>query len=348
MHRICTSLAKAGYDVTLIGRLRSFSIPLSNKPYKQKRLKCWFDQGKLFYVEYSIRLFFFLLFTRFDIINAIDLDTLLPCFFISKIKSKPCIFDAHEYFTEVPEVLDRPFTKKVWESLERMIIPRLKYCYTVSESIAGLFEEKYKTSFQIIRNVPILYKDSEIIRNYHDEQGRYFIYQGVLNQGRGLETIIEAMQYVDCQLYIVGEGDLSEQLRQLATKFKVKSKVQFLGFVQPDKLPSITLKAYAGINVSVNTGLSYYYSLNNKCFDYIHAGIPSITNNFPEYHKINSQYEVSVMIDNSVENIANAMNSLLNDKSLYMRLKENCILAREEYNWQKEEQKLLEIYQRIA
>jgi glycosyltransferase involved in cell wall biosynthesis len=346
MHRICTSLTNAGYQVSLIGRSRRFSVPLSSKSYQQKRIKCVFETGKLFYLEYNIRLFFYLIFHRFDIINAIDLDTLLPCYFVSVIKGKPCIYDAHEYFTEVPEVLHRPFIKRTWESLERLIVPRLKYCYTVSESIAQLYQDKYSIPFQTIRNVPVLH--DEVIRRYDEEQEQYLIYQGALNKGRGLETLIEAMQHVDCHLYLVGEGDLSEELRYLATQFKVKSKVKFLGYIEPHLLPSITRRAFAGINVSENLGLSYYYSLNNKCFDYIHAGIPSVTNNFPEYQKINEEYEVAVMTELAVSNLAISINLLLNNSDLYAKLKSNCMKAREEYNWQKEEQKLLEIYSKVA
>lgn len=348
MHRICASLANAGYEVSLVGRSRTFSIPLVSKPYHQKRIHCLFNNGKFFYIEYNIRLFFYLLFHRFDMVNAIDLDTLLPCYYVSRLKGKPCIYDAHEYFTEVPEVIDRPFTKKIWEWLERHIVPHLKHCYTVSESIADLFNKKYNTSFEVIRNVPVYNSNSDIMYRYEKEHERYIIYQGALNQGRGLETLIEAMQQIDCRLYLVGEGDLSERLRELAGQFKVKSKVKFLGFIEPQALPEITRQAHAGINVSENLGLSYYYSLNNKCFDYIHAGIPAVTNNFPEYQKINSKYEVAVMTDLSVNNMAECVNRLLNDTELYERLRNNCILAREEYNWQKEEKKLLAIYGSVS
>lgn len=348
MHRVCSTLHNAGYNVLLVGRKRTFSIPLKTQAYRQKRINCIFENGKLFYLEFNLRLFFFLLFNRFDIVNANDLDTILPCFFVSRIKRKECIYDAHEYFTEVPEVLHRPMIKKVWEMLEGYIIPKLTHCYTVSESIATLFQEKYNTNFDIIRNVPILNSDKEILYKYHEEHERYIIYQGALNQGRGLEPLIEAMQWVDCHLYLVGEGDLSEELRLLAQKYKVKSKVKFMGYIEPNKLPSITNKAFLGINVSDNLGLSYYYSLNNKCFDYIHAGIPSVTNDFPEYQKINEKYQVAVLTDLNAKNLASSVNLLLNDKALYSKLRSNCILAREEYNWQKEEQKLLEIYERVA
>ncbi|HJS53916.1 MAG TPA: hypothetical protein VJ765_05210, partial [Chitinophagaceae bacterium] len=78
MQRICSTLAGAGYDVLLVGRKLKTSPPLSNKHYGQRRLNCCFKKGKLFYTEFNIRLFFFLLFKKMDCICAIDLDTILP------------------------------------------------------------------------------------------------------------------------------------------------------------------------------------------------------------------------------------------------------------------------------
>ena len=130
MIRIATTLAQNGFDVSLIGRIKKQSISLGNEPFQQKRLGVFFSKGKLFYLEYNLRLFFFLLKNRFDIVGSVDLDTLLPCFLVAKIKRKPIVFDAHEYFTEVPEVVNRPFTKGIWKLVGKLIIPRLKYAYT--------------------------------------------------------------------------------------------------------------------------------------------------------------------------------------------------------------------------
>ena len=155
MIRICNSLANNGYEVLLVGRNKSNSIPLSTQKFQQIRFDLWFTKGKLFYLAYNIRLFFFLLKNRFDIVGSVDLDTLLPCFLASKLKGKPCVFDAHEYFTEVPEVVDRPMTKWVWEKLGNWIIPRLKYAYTVSASLQKLFSKKYGLAFGLIRNISV-------------------------------------------------------------------------------------------------------------------------------------------------------------------------------------------------
>ena len=154
MQRICNSLASNGYDIELVGRLRGFCKPLVINTYKQTRLRCFFNRGKLFYVEYNLRLFFYLLFHRADIICSIDLDTILPGYYVSKLKGIHFVYDAHEYFTEVPEVLKRPNVKAFWERLEGHLLPKIKHAYTVNSSIAMLFEEKYKTPFEVIYNAP--------------------------------------------------------------------------------------------------------------------------------------------------------------------------------------------------
>src|SRR5689334_9674337 len=101
MERICTSLAENGYAVTLVGRKLSSSSPLPEKKYNQKRIRCWFNKGKRFYFEYNLRLITYLLLQKMDAICAIDLDTIVPCHTISRLKHIPRIYDAHELFSEM-------------------------------------------------------------------------------------------------------------------------------------------------------------------------------------------------------------------------------------------------------
>ena len=112
MHRICGSLAEAGYHVTLVGRRLSTSKALQEKNFTQKRIACFFNRGFLFYAEYNFRLFLFLLFRRMDAVCAIDLDTILPCLFVSKMRHIKRVYDAHEYFTELKEVRTRPYVQR--------------------------------------------------------------------------------------------------------------------------------------------------------------------------------------------------------------------------------------------
>ena len=347
MIRICTSLSAFGYDVLLVGRQLAHSPSIKKQPFRQKRFRLFFNQGKLFYIEYNIRLFFFLIATRFDAICAVDLDTLIPGFFISKIKGKPCVYDAHEYFTEVPELIERPKIKKIWEAIASFIIPRLKYAYTVCESIAEIFYKKYQAPFKVIRNVPTK-KELPLSKKQLNEP-MVIIYQGVLNDGRGLEEAINAMVEINnAELWLVGEGDLSIELRDLVAEKKLEEKVIFHGRKAPDKLYNLTIKADLGLNLLKNKGLNYYYSLANKTFDYMQAGIPSLCMSFPEYLKLNEKYNAFYLLENLSEvEIIKAINFIKDNRSNYLNICNNAKEAGKELIWEKEENKLIQFYQNI-
>ncbi len=344
MIRICTTLANEGFDVELIGRRKKNSTPLPDKTYKQTRLFCWFSKGKLFYIEYNLRLFFFLLFKHADIYSATDLDTIVPNVLVSKIKSKKIVFDAHEYFTEVPEVTHRKTVKKIWEIIGKWFVPQADLCYTVSQSLADIFSVKYNKPFYLIRNVP--YASTHHVSSGIQHPPVIF-YQGDLNEGRGLEQAILAMKNLDAELHIAGDGLLFGKLKLMIEENNLKQKVYMLGYVHPDDLSKITAKATIGLNVLEAKGLSYYYSLSNKFFNYIQAGIPQLCANFPEYQHINSQYEVALLVDLHEDNLAAAMQRLLSDRELYLKLKNNCVLAAEQFNWQQEEPLLISLYRAL-
>ena len=340
MERICNTLSNAKYDIELVGRVKKHSIPLTKKSYHQNRLHCFFQKGKLFYIEYNIRLFFYLLFKRADVISSVDLDTIFPCILVSKIRSKKIVFDAHEYFTEVPEVTNRKLIKFIWETVAKLCIPQVNAAYTVGDSLAEIFTKKYHKNFEVIRNVSTL-SNHQIIKSSPE---KIILYQGDLNEARGLEQMIDAMKNIEAEFWIAGDGLLSEKLKQLAINFKVDSKVKFLGYLKPEQLKMLTEKATIGINILENKGLSYYYSLANKFFDYIHAGVPQICAPFPEYENINSQFNVALLCDCDVPQIIHSINLLLQDETLYKKMQEDCLKAKEFFNWQNEEKKLLKIY----
>ncbi|MEM9886082.1 MAG: glycosyltransferase [Bacteroidota bacterium] len=348
MQRICGSLAKADYEVTLVGRKRKNSKPLTIQNFNTHRLNCFFEAGKLFYLEYNLRLFFYLLSQKVHLFYAVDLDTILPNYLVSKWKRKPCVYDAHEYFSETPEVIRRPFTQKVWEILAYFCIPKMDYCITVGSGLAEIMGKRYGVAFNVVRNVP--FSRSKERRQYAKRTSpTILLYQGMLNEGRGLEAMIEAMKGIgQAELWLVGEGDLLEELRNLVKQKELEHKVKFLGFVLPNELQNITLQADIGLNLLENKGWSYYYSLANKAFDYVQAHLPSIHINFPEYEKLNQEYEVFCLIDNlEKQSIQNAIHRLLKDQSYYNELRNNCRKAALKWCWEKEEKRLLDGINRL-
>lgn len=345
MQRIAETLS-SDYEVTLIGRKKKNSIAIQeNLAYKVIRLSTVFEKGKAFYMMYNLRLFLYLIFNKADIITATDLDTLVACSWVARIRNIRLGFDAHEWYTELPELNHRPRVKQFWLQIERRFVPGVDFAYTVNHSIAELYRVTYRKDFSIIRNMPYRNDpklDNSIVRA---QSSKIILYQGVLNVGRGLEAMIAAMDHLPgMELHLAGEGDLSESLRILAAKYSHSSRIIFHGYVSPSRLKQLTAGAWIGINLLENISLNYYYSLANKFFDYVQAGIPQITMDFPEYSILNERKEVAILIENiSIENIVNAV-SFLNDKTHYNELSQNCKSAAIDWCWENESKKLSSIY----
>lgn len=344
MQRICSCLAENGYYILLVGRKLKDSKPLQNFKFHQKRLGCFFNKGLLFYIEYNIRLFVFLLKTKSDVVCAIDLDTILPVLFSSSLKSTQRVYDAHELFTEQKEIKSRPVIYKCWKWIEKFSVPKFKNGYTVNEFISNELQKLYQVQYAIVRNVPAYFS----LPNKQEQPKPYFIYQGAVNEGRSFETLIPALQHVNTTLRICGTGNFISETKKLTKEFNVENKVIFEGLVLPKDLKIISTNAFAGIMIFEEYGLNQVQSLANRFFDYIMAGIPQICINFPEYKRINDQYQIAYMInDVKMETIANAMNKLMTDSVLYETLKQNCLKAREELNWSFEQKKLLNFYKEL-
>lgn len=345
VHRVCSTLLKLNYDVLLVGRNLNNSFPI-NRLYKTKRMRLFFNKGFLFYAEYNIRLFFLLLFSRKDILLANDIDTLIPNYIVSKLFNIPLIFDSHELFSEVPELVNRPLVKSFWKKIEEVLIPKIKYKYTVSSSIAAHYQIKYKTHFEVIRNVPMKKIELNNSKSGILLKKNAIIYQGALNKGRGLELMIETMNYLNnTVLYILGDGDISNELKQLVKALKLNEKVIFLGKIQPDFLLSITSQASLGISIEEDLGLNYRFALPNKLFDYIQAKIPILVSDLPEMSSLVSQYKIGeVIIERNPDTIAKLIKSMIENKNLYQQNLEN---AAKELIWENEEMKLKEIFFKI-
>jgi glycosyltransferase involved in cell wall biosynthesis len=327
----------------LVGRKLKSSIPLSVQPFKQKRIKCLFKKGKLFYAEYNIRLFFYLLFNKMDCICAIDLDTILPCYFISKIKNTKRAYDAHELFCEMKEIVTRPAIYRMWKRIEQFTVPKFSNGYTVNQPIADEYKKMYGVEYAVIRNIALL-KDIQPI----EKKEKFILYQGAVNEGRSFETLIPAIKDINSKLIICGDGNFMQQAKQLVVTNNLQDKVIFKGKIKPEELTAITQQAYIGITLFDDKGLSNYYSLANRFFDYLHAGIPQLCVNYPVYKEINSHLPIALLIDDtSAINIATQLNNLLTNEVLYNELQQNCLTLRQTLNWQQEEIKLIQFYKNI-
>ena len=348
--RVCNSLLRLGFDVILVGRKQHKSIPLSARDYRTHRMNLLFEKGPLFYMEYTIRLFFFLLFHRADVLVSNDLDTLLPNYLISVFKRKPLMYDSHEYFTEVPELQNSGWKKNTWKGIERFIFPKLKYVFTVNESIAKLYKDEYNKEIVVIRNVPVTRKDTnwktkEELKLPLDK--KIVLLQGAgINVDRGGEEAVQAMQYVsDAVLLIIGNGDVVAQLKEMVVNLRISDKVKFIDRLPFEELIQYTRHADIGLTLDKDTNINYRDSLPNKMFDYIHSGVPVLASSLVEVKKIVVQYNIGELIEShQPQHIAEKMNEMLNNAEKMKMWKENAKIAAENLCWEKEEKELIKVY----
>ncbi|MCS6903902.1 MAG: glycosyltransferase [Bacteroidia bacterium] len=347
IHKMALTLMQLGWQVELVGRIRKNSLPLSSRPYATYRLKLFFEKGKLFYFEFTIRLFLFLLFHKTQIITANDLDTLLPCCLIAWIKKNKLIYDTHEYFTEVPELINKPLEKKIWLFIEKILFYRLKRIITVNERIACEYQKKYHKPIIIIKNLPFylpLAIDENIIKQKIDQ--KILLYQGSVNIGRGIELMLETLNLLQgFTLWIVGSGDILEKMKQLAAELKVEKQVVFWGTVPFENLPSLTPKAFIGFSLEEDLGLNYRYATPNKIYDYIQARTPVIVSNLPEMKKVVFTYRIGCVLEKRTpQSLASLILYLFQNRSLYSQLIEQTQKVAQELCWEKQVELVKKVY----
>ena len=350
VNKVCNSLVDMGFDVLLVGVKKKHSAELPKRKYKMVRLGNIFSKGILFYAELNVRLFFYLLFKKCDVLLANDLDTLLPNVLISRLKKKELVYDSHEYFTEVAELVARPKKQAVWKRIERYCFPKLKHIITVSDSIADIYSNEYGKEVKVVRNIP-LQRNYEVRKTKSElnlpENKHILMLQGTgINIHRGAEELIEAMQYIhDTVLLVIGGGDVIPLLKNKTKELFLEDKVLFMSRMPFEELYNYTVCADIGFSLDKDIGINHRYALPNKLFDFVRARVPVIVSDLVEIKKIVEQYDIGIVLpDGSPQTIARYTNDLLQDHDKYNRLKTNTIRASEELCWENEETVLKSVY----
>lgn len=348
--RVCNTLFEMGFDVTLVGRKYSNSPLIARRKYRTHRMHLLFRKGPIFYAEYNLRLFLYLFFNKAHLLVSNDLDTLLPNYLVHQAKHIPLVYDTHEYFTGVPELASKRVKRNTWKFIEKRIFPKLKHVIAVNESIAGIYKEEYGNDILVVRNIPEK-KDLTSRRTKQDlglpTEKKIILLQGAgINIDRGAEEAIEAMQFIEgAVLVIIGDGNIINDLKFKVRKLDLGLKVQFIPRQTPEVLFDFTTKADVGLTLDKDSNINYRYSLPNKLFDYIHAGVPVLATPLVEVKRIIEKYDIGCFIDNhQPEHIADKMKRMLNDETATNRWKENLKVAAAELTWEDEKKVLIELY----
>jgi len=355
VHRTALTLKQSGYSVLLVGRKRRKSPTMLLREYQTYRMVLLFEKGPFFYAEFNLRLFFFLLTHKASLLISNDLDTLLPNFLIQKLRKTGLVYDAHEYFTGVPELAKRPFVQRIWKRIERKILPSIRYMVTVNDSIAALYHKEYNIVPLVVRNIPLTKKtESSYTPGRFDlelpDDKKIILLQGAgVNINRGAEEAVSAMQFTEgAILLIIGDGDVIPALKSMTLDLNLQDKVRFLPRQPLERLAAYTAMADIGITFDKDTNINYRYSLPNKLFDYIQAGLPVLASTLPEVKKIIDEYGCGAFIENhNPQHIAACFTQFMNDDQFLSECRTNALKASIKLNGETEQKPLLSLFKQL-
>lgn len=342
VHRVAMTLHEAGWHVLLVGRRLPHTPPLPERPYKTARMRLLFTRGKFFYLEYNLRLLLFLLFRPAHTLLSNDLDTLLPNWITARLRRRRLAFDTHEYWTEVPELVNRPRTRAAWLWLEQRLFPRVDHAMTVNQSIADIYHRAYRIPVAAVRNLPLRLPAVP----ERTQPGHLLIYQGALNVGRGIELMIAALLELPAHytLCIAGTGPEAPQLAALITELGLQDRVDLRGHVPFAQLPALTATAALGFSLEEDRGASYHYALPNKLFDYIQAGIPVVVSDLPEMAAIVREHGVGETLPAQARTphaLAQIIRSICENDTRWHTYRQAALTAAQTLCWEQEKTKVL-------
>lgn len=353
VRRMSKVLRDNSYHVTIVGRKLKSDLAPDNFANTIRRFRMIFRKGPLFYMFLNLRLFIYLITKKADAIIAVDLDTLLAAVLVKKIKKTILIYDAHEYFTGVPELLSRPRVRSIWLSIERYALPKAEHMITVNSSIAQLYHKDYGVNPEIIRNVSEDKNRSVASRSVLGikKKDLVLIMQGSINMDRGFKEAIRAVASINydpdfsksqkLKLLIAGAGYKLTSLKEYVKLKKLTEDIIFLDRLEWSRMMEYTRMADIGLSIDSSKCINYRYSLPNKIFEYINSGIAIIATALPEIETILNKHKCGLLIEsNNIDNIRTAMIKLLRDEKLLAGLKHNSKEAANDYTWEKEGEKL--------
>jgi glycosyltransferase involved in cell wall biosynthesis len=293
---------------------------------------------------------------QYDAVWCNDLPTLIPATKISKKLKCKLIYDSHEIYTET---LNQFFPRKArgikkiiysillhvmkrhGETVEKKYIPKVDVFITVNESLLSYFSNKQVIKRGlVIMNLPKI-KDKVVNEKIDfkqkfgwSENSFISIYQGVLNEGRGLKTLLQAYVLLEesFKLVFLGNGPIQHELMEYVQINSLEHRVKFINLVPLNAVNKYTAGANLGINLLESYNLSKTLASPNKLFEYIHEGIPVLASYSLENIKVFNSYNIGYLTKNNPIAIADNLNRI--SKQEKSTFEEALNLAKEYYNWE--------------
>ncbi len=289
-----------------------------------------------------------------DVYHVHDLDALGPGARAAKRRDRPLVYDSHEFWIEQSSLVNRPIMRGFWSQLEKRLIQRVDRTIAVSQSIAQSLEERYGLErVSVLRNLPLYQprRESDLIRQALtiESERPIVLYQGGFLTENGLQDQIDAAKdFAHAAFVLIGSGPCEARLKEQVRQSRLEDTVYFIDRVPFRELHSYTCSADVGLCLIKGMGKSFYYSLPNKLFEYMMAGLPVLASNFPEMQRVIDETGAGATANPSdVAGIGQAVSALLADPERRLQQREAALQAAKHFNWEREAEVLIRLYDEI-
>lgn len=311
------------------------------------------------YVIHERRLARALVALRPDVLHAHDSNALVPVAGAARGLGIEFVYDAHDLWLGRPR-RDRSRAyfaagQRLYAGIERRFVPRAAATITVSQPIADHLRRRYGLRrVELVPNYPELEPDERRLELRDlpgvDPTRPIVLYLGGLMAGRGLEQLVDAAALLaDVQLVLLGDGALAQSLRQRAAALAIGHRVHLLPPVPPDDVVAWSRSADVGVSPIVPSCLNYRYSLPNKLFQYMAAGIPVVASDFPQVRDVVIGSGCGLVADATrPAELADAIASVLDDPEARAMGRRGAAAVADRYHWGVAAERLLDVYATLA
>jgi len=347
------SLESKGHDVQFVGydwltedfkTIKTKNISITKLSKSKASL--------FFYLAFFISQLDLLFKTKADIYFASDFFSLPACVIAAKRRRAKIFYDSREVYTELPFHNNRPLLKKLFKLVEGFFIKRVENIFTTGEMDSQYIEKLYSLKeTHLLRNLPQTrtgIAPIDFFSKYNiPNDGVIVLYQGIVVQGRGIDTYFKALQKMEnLYLIILGGGEHLEFYKSISVEMKISNRVIFAGKISQDEILNYTSGAFAGLSIIDNISMNNYYALPNKLFEYVMSGLPVIVNDLPQMKKVVEEFEIGEVITNVTEDeLISVLKNWIENKNIYETKKANCKKASLMLNWENEFNKIYHLFE---
>lgn len=299
---------------------------------------------------------------RPDVVHANDGNTLAPAMWVARRTGARIVYDAHELWRDRNVRKDRPLAPYVEALIETIGVHRSSAVITVSGSIADWMQRTYRLGERptLVRNAPRLAEEATASPGASRGALRrlaalgpdtsVIAYGGRITTSRGIEETLAALVHLPDDVHFVllgyGEEHYLDDLRAEAARLGVADRMHLVGAVEPAQVADALADGDLAVVYVRPVCLSYRFSLPNKLFEAVHAGLPIVAAELPDTAALVRQHGVGEIFDlGSPQDLAAAITRVLAAPETYRAA---AVRAARELSWEHEEKLLIELYRRVV